>query len=261
MKKITSLLMILVMIFFVASAYSESALSLYGLGEMETDALLSLSDSLGEVLATRGYILPISTADTTSSDYVDVDYNVFKYTPDKWNLYIATLLSDSTIKIENWYRFDANDPHKFNHDVLAIKTDDGSTDFAWVDEAHTAFTITISDERNFRMKEPTQLFFSIDVSGSPAYKHYSYTHDQWDMYVATMLSKNAIKIENWYRFDASDDGDPFEHDHDVCVLAIGSGNSTFEWIDDLHTGFTVTMKDEANSRWSELSLVSFSLMQ
>ena len=261
MRKITSLLLILVMCFFAASAYSESVLSLSDLEEMDTDALLSLSYSIGKVLATRGYTLLVSADDTLPSDYADVDYNVLKYMPDKWNLYIATQLSDTTIKIENWYRFDANDPHKFNHDVLAIKTDDGSTDFTWVDEAHTAFTVTISDERNFRLKEPTQLFFSIDVGDSPAYKHYSYTHDQWDMYVATVLSEDALKIENWYRFDASDDGDPFEHDHDVCVLAIGSEDSSFEWIDDSHTGFTVTIKDEANSRWRKPSLASFSLIQ
>lgn len=85
------------------------------------------------------------------------------YLHDKWDMYRATAVSDNVIKIDNWYRFNASEetPFALDHAVLVIITDDGSTDFKWFDEAHTSFSVTMSDKENARFEEPSLALFTI----------------------------------------------------------------------------------------------------
>ena len=89
---------------------------------------------------------------------------VYTYQHDKWDLYKASLMSDNLIKIECWnsaIAYDEEYPLEYDHNVLVIKTDDGSTDFSWVNEERTAFTVTMKDEQNSRFEEPALVYFEL----------------------------------------------------------------------------------------------------
>ncbi|MGN0495360.1 MAG: hypothetical protein ACI4GW_03975 [Lachnospiraceae bacterium] len=177
---------------------------------------------------------------------------------DKWDLYIATQLSETTFKIENWGRFDAGedgDPFKLDYDVCVISSTDASTEFKWLDDTHTAFSISMSDENNNYMEGIVSVCFAIETSDSVA--NFTYLHDKWDLYKATQLSETTFKIENWGRFDAGEGGDPFKHDYDVCVISIADTTTDFKWLDDTHTAFSITLHDKENSYWTEECLVTF----
>ena len=74
-----------------------------------------------------------------------------------------------------------------------------------------------------------------------------YQHDKWDLYKATQVSETTIKIENWGRFDAAVDGDPFKYEYDVCVISTADTTNEFKWLDAEHTAFSVNLADEQNS--------------
>ena len=90
--------------------------------------------------------------------------NVFTYQHDKWNLYKATVLSDTVIKIENWYRHNAyiETPYILDHSVMAINTIDTLSNFQWLDEDKTAFMVTMKDDNNpqTQFKDSTLVVFT-----------------------------------------------------------------------------------------------------
>ena len=191
----------------------------------------------------------------------------YTYMHDCWDLYIATLLSEKTVKIEKWGRFSAGaegDPFKYDYDVSIISTDDSSNDFQWLDDGHTAFSLTMKDDKNSHWDELCSAGFvankavteSSTTGDSPVY---AYRNDQWDIYAAVKLSDNVIKIENWNRFNAGVDGDSFVYNHDVCLIDTKSDNYDFIWLDDSLSAFSVTMKDEENSHWEDSKTASFAL--
>ena len=88
-------------------------------------------------------------------------------------------------------------------------------------------------------------------------KEFTCLYDKWDLYKATQLSETTFKIENWGRFDAREDGDPFKLDYDVCVISTADASIDFKWLDDTHTAFSITLHDKENSYWTEACLVTF----
>ena len=88
-------------------------------------------------------------------------------------------------------------------------------------------------------------------------KEFTCLYDKWDLYKAIQLSETTFKIENWGRFDAGEDGDPFKLDYDVCVISTADASTDFKWLDDTHTAFSITLHDEKNSYWEEECLVTF----
>lgn len=84
-----------------------------------------------------------------------------------------------------------------------------------------------------------------------------YQHDKWDLYKATQISETTIKIENWGRFDAAVDGDPFKFEYDLCVISTADATTDFKWLDDSHSAFSITLYDEENSYWEEACVVTF----
>lgn len=71
------------------------------------------------------------------------------------------------------------------------------------------------------------------------------------------LTETIFKIENWGRFDAGEDGDPFKLEYDVCVISTADASIDFKWLDDTHTAFSITLHDKENSYWTEECLVTF----
>lgn len=89
-----------------------------------------------------------------SNKYKGTNFNekiaCYSYANDDWHTYRAIALTDTLIKIECWYRTSSGfgDKHCYAWDVGLIDTENTSTDFAWDDEEHSAFTITMKDPQN-----------------------------------------------------------------------------------------------------------------
>ena len=96
------------------------------------------------------FTINISDSDKDKgTDYND-EIACYSYENDDWHTYRAIRLTDTHIKIECWYRTSSGffSSHRYAWDVGLIDTENTSTDFAWGDEEHTAFTITMKDPQN-----------------------------------------------------------------------------------------------------------------
>ena len=185
---------------------------------------------------------------------------------DEWDVYIATAVSDSIIKVENWDKSYSSDKKvEYSYDVGSYKINDGSVGFAWIDDAHTAFVINFQDKDNSHAKELTQRIFTITISDSDKDKGsdydtdircFTYTSDDWHMYRAIPLSSTLIKIECWSRSSSSED---YRFGWDWGVIDTKNTNTDFEWTDSEETSFAITTYDPENSHWDESLFVVFEL--
>ena len=166
------------------------------------------------------------------------------------------------MKIEGWYRFNADEstPFKQDHMVGTYNTNDSSTGFRWLDEEHSAFCITLQDSENSRFKNSLLVVFTLGENGTRnnCQATYTYLHDKWDLYKGCLISDNVMIIDNWYRFNASDDT-PFHQDHSIISIVFDDTSSDFTWLDDSHSVFSITISDYDNTRLSEPSTAIFSI--
>lgn len=210
------------------------------------------------------------TEQTESKD--DVALSITKgteyaYMTDEWNVYIARAISDDIIKIENWDKTMSNEKSvSLEYEVGTFKINDSENSFAWLDDDHTAFVITFTDKNNSQFKKGSTATFTINISDSDKNKGsnysekiacYSIQNDDWHMYRAISLTDTLIKIECWSR--GSSIG-TFLFGYDVVLIDTASGDTDFEWTDDDHTSFSITMKDAQNkSYWKKETFVVFEL--
>lgn len=193
----------------------------------------------------------------------------YAYMSDAWNVYIAKAVSDDVIKVENWHKSSQSTKKlEYRSDLGSFRIREEQNGFSWVDDSHTAFTFIIQDKNNSDVKDPTAVIFTINTSDSDVYKGtncddeiacYSYVSDDWHTYRAIPLTDTLIKVECWYRTSSG-----FFDKHcfawDVGVIDTKTTRTDFEWGDEEHTAFIITMKDPQNdSYWEEEKLTSFIL--
>lgn len=228
----------------------EELTSIYG------DSYVGEAESASEAAAQQAAALPKNTTPA------ELHFTNYTYKSDKWDLYKATFLSASTLKIEKWTRWNAGedgDPFKYSSDICVINITDGSTDFAWADSTQTAFTITLTDDRNSHLDDSARAAFTVSSSEIDSVTEYTYMNDKWNWYRAYALSDSVIKIEKWSRFNAGEDGDPFAYESDIRIIQIANDPGDFAWTDDSHLAFTITMQDEDNGYWEEARLTPFAV--
>ena len=235
-------------------------------------SVISKSNSSNEVSNSEVSIV------STTFDEITPDVSVaaaiepgteYAFMVDAWDVYIARAVSSNVIKVESWYKSLQPDKEMKLRGVLgSYKIDDEANGFSWVDDEHMAFTLTIQDKNNSELKQPTAVIFTINVSDSDADKGtdydkeiacYEYVNDDWHTYRAIALSDHLIKIECWYRTSSA-----FWESHrfgwDVGLIDTENTSTDFEWGDEQHNAFTITMIDPANdSYWKEKKLTSFIL--
>lgn len=185
----------------------------------------------------------------------------YTYMNDKWNLYRAYALSDSTIKIEKWSRFNAGEdgvPFAYESDICIIQVSNDLRDFAWTDDSHIAFTITMQDDDNGYWDEVRVTPFAVDADPEST-PFYSYQNDKWNWYKAYKLSDTTLRVERWSRFNAGEDGDPFKRERDICIIKTEDAANGFAWSDETHSAFTINMIDEDNGYWEEEIAAPFAL--
>jgi hypothetical protein len=189
----------------------------------------------------------------------------YAYMSDEWNVYIASAVSDSVIKIEHWDKtMNSTKKLKYSEDIGSFKINDSENGFAWVDDDHTAFAFNLTDKGNSRVNGKS-IIFTINISDTDVCKGtdydekiacYSYQSDDWHNYRAIPLSDKFVKIECWYRGSSLGD---FLFGYDMCVLNVESNDTDFEWNAD-KSAFTITIADPANkSNWKDNTFVSFTL--
>lgn len=227
----------------------------------------SSKPSGGKVLTantTFDEITPVVSATATIEPSTE-----YAFMTDAWNVYIAKAVSSNVIKVESWHKSSQSGKKmKLRGDLGSFKIDDEANGFSWVDDEHTAFTLIIQDKNNSEVKKPTAVVFTINTSDSDTDKGtdydkkiacYEYVNDDWHTYRAIALSDHLVKIECWYRTSSG-----FWESHrfgwDVGVIDTDNTNTDFEWGDEQHSAFTITMIDPANgSYWKEEKLTSFIL--
>ena len=191
----------------------------------------------------------------------------YAYMTDEWNVYIATAISADIIKVENWNKTMSNSKSvSHEYDVGTFKISDSENGFAWVDDEHTAFVLSFKDKNNSKFKKGGTATFTINISDSDKNKGsnysdkiacYSYQNDDWHLYRAIPLTETLIKIETWYR--GSSVG-TFLFGYDLRLIDTTSGDTDFEWTDNEHTSFSITMRDEENKyEWKKETFVVFIL--
>ena len=154
----------------------------------------------------------------------------------------------------------------YEYDVGSFKINDSEHGFAWVDADHTAFVITFKDKNNSQFKKGATATFTINISDSDKNKGsnysdkiacYSFQNDDWHLYRAIPLTDTLIKVECWYRGSSAG---TFLFGYDVCLIDTTSSDTDFEWTDNEHTSFSITMKDAQNkSYWKNDTFVVFEL--
>lgn len=213
----------------------------------------------------------LQSTETVQSTNVDITISIEKgtqytYGHDEWDLYCATAISDSIIKIEKWSKkLSSEKSFDYEYEVGSFKITDSSNEFCWIDNEHTAFTFNLQDKHSWDFKKPKEITFSILETNNDTNKgtninsdtiFYSYQNDDWHLYRAVLLTESIIKIECWYRSFAVGD---FNYGYDVGVINLEDTTTDFEWIDDKHISFALSLQDEQNGELKETTFVTFTL--
>lgn len=209
---------------------------------------------------------PEISVESNSEDDLSIEKGTtYAYMSDEWNVYIATAISDSVIKIDKWNKtLLTTKKMSYNSEIGSFKITDKTNGFAWIDDKHTAFMFNFSDKNNSDKKKISSSIFTISINDDDENKGtdyneqvscYSYTNDDWHMYRAIPLTDSLIKIECWSRGMSTGN---FLFGYDWCLINCDDKTTDFEWADDEHTAFTITMRDLENKYyWKESKLISF----
>ena len=182
----------------------------------------------------------------------DGDINVlYGNMHDRNNYYQASIMSKTTIKIDRWTREKENDDIKFYKNLCVVKAGDVSNDFQWIDDEHSAFSITMFDRENDEWNEYSIITFTVNFEnskeeGSNVVKKeycYEYQPSKGITYYAIPISDSVIKLERWEEKDVFL-GTSLKYQYDVGIIDEESTSSDFEWFDEEKTGFTCRIVDE-----------------
>ena len=86
---------------------------------------------------------------------------------------------------------------------------------------------------------------------------YAYMTDEWNVYIATAISSDIIKIENWSKVMSN--AKSVSHDYDVGTFKISDSENEFAWIDEEHTTFQITFTDKNNSKFKKGNVATFTI--
>ena len=150
--------------------------------------------------ATATFTINISDSDKNKGSNYSEDIACFSYQNDEWHLYRAIPLTETLLKIETWNRGSSIGTFLFGYDLCLIDTTSDDTDFAWTDDEHTSFSITMRDEENkYEWKKETFVVFSLENEGYTNFDVKSYL-SKWEVgdgEVAVPASASDYKYENY----------------------------------------------------------------
>lgn len=210
---------------------------------------------------------PTETPQPTAELIVQIEKGaVYTFGHDEFSLYCATAISDSLIKIEKWGKsLSTQKAFSNEYEVGTFRITDADCGFRWLDDEHTAFEFTLQDDDDGDFRKAKTVVFTLsgvddDTNKGTNYDKngvcYWYENDDWHEYRAMPLSDNLLKIECWYRGIAIGG---FNYGYDVVVIDLNATVMGFEWTDEEHTAFTITLQDTQNSDLKKGTFVAFTL--
>ena len=183
---------------------------------------------------------------------------------DTSNLYLATAVTDSVIKIEKWERgLSFKNGYAERYEVGAYKINDPQHGFRWLDSEHSAFEFIVQDSRFSEYSKGKKAIFTVSWTNDNVNKgangigdvhYYENRRSESYLYKAIPLPDDLIKIECWYRMLGLGD---FYYGYDVCILDLNSTDHDFSWSDEEHSSFTLTMQDPQNPALKAPTFVAF----
>ncbi len=162
---------------------------------------------------------------------------------DKYTLYTANVLSDTSVKIQKYKRDEPGRYAEYTADVATVKTVEEES-FSFLDSDTTTFVLTLPDEGDGTAVFTVNTAGQDRMTGSGCNRRiacYTRQSDDWHCYRAWALTDRLVKIECWCR-ESSDD--EFYYGWDVGVADTYSAG--FEWTDDSRTSFLLEIKDAHN---------------
>lgn len=240
MKRLLPILLAIVLVF-----------SIIGYHTKETKA-----DTLD--VNTSNDIVPFLVSERTASDALTQQNTPKSFTClyDPWDLYKAVMISNQVIKIEKWHRWNLTvDEFTYKKDLCVYNTVNDSS-FHWLDDNHFAFSVVLQDDDNRNLEPNSVACFSAELDDLSHHSIYSYMFNAFHLYKAIQLSESIVKIEKWYRPNYITG--VFTHDYDMGVYNTKT-DSSFRWIDDDHSAFTIVLQDDDNSFLEPNSIVGFAL--
>ena len=239
----------------------------------EVDITISESTHFSYCLSCHFLSIEIESTEQKSADIISVNYSEnsieneyeYSYMHDKHNVYIATPLSDTKIKISKWKKESSTSKKaQYDCDIGTFDITEKNCCFVWLSSEQTAFLFQFRDSSNSYFDKTTLCTFTVNsetgdsLKGSNYNKKtccYSFQNDKYHLYRAIPLSKDIIKIEVWYR---SSSLEKFVYAYDLCTIKTNDINNDFEWNDIEHSSFSITLCDMQNSsHWEGNQLVSF----
>jgi hypothetical protein len=113
----------------------------------------------------------------------------------------------------------------------------------------------MQDKDNPYWEAPKNVSFCRIRDQLKSYYTYYFENDNWHTYKAYWFDTNLINIETWSRFSTDD---PLEMYYDLLTIDISSNDTDFEWADDQHSSFIITLEDPENYYFEGQKLTVFS---
>ena len=173
---------------------------------------------------------------------------------DEWTTYVATAISNSSLKLELWKKTMSNQksPNK-DEEIGVYKINDETNGFMWADaEQKLAFRFNFQGKMDGNQKKINLRYFTISVNDGndnkgTAYnsqiKCFKYDRDSNYFYRAILISNEIMKIECWSKGFLLI---PDLFYYDCRLVDVSKNSNEFEWSDEERTSFLITMKDEEN---------------
>lgn len=189
----------------------------------------------------------------------------YSFGVDEWNMYVATAISDKLIRVVKWKKDTSDDPrYEEVGEIGVFRIDDPKMGFIWMDNERTAFYINLQGNSDRTMLKGDLVPFTAIATNSNKNKgtncvgdaaSFLYEYDKFYSYRAVFLAPTTVKIEVW-RTHYGTLWNKTLYAYDILVINTEQTSSDFEWTDNEHTSFSISMMDQENG-WKEKKLVYF----
>lgn len=100
------------------------------------------------------------------------------------------------------------------------------------------------------------LIFAVSTTYAES-SSYSYLHDRFNKYQATIINDSILKIEVWSRFNAGPDAEPYQYERDLLSTSVTDNSIGLTWLDEEHSAFMLNLMDSENGYFFNEEAVAY----